>query len=119
MRIQMHTVHFDADAKLLGYVQRKLNKLDTFYDRITGGEVFLKLDKGENSKVKNKVIEIKIHIPGRELFVKETGTSFEEVTDLGLEALKIQIKKYKEKKNTTRSPKAPISDTDDELDEAA
>lgn len=98
MRLQMHAVHFDADPKLLEFIQKKLEKLETFYDRITGGEVFLRLDKSESSKIKDKILEVKIKVPNGELFVKEKGKSFEETTDLALEALKIQIKKYKSKR---------------------
>ncbi len=98
MRLQVHVIHFDADAKLLEFIQKKLEKLETFYDRITSGEVYLRLDKSESSKVKNKVLEVKIKVPNAELFVKESGKSFEEATDLALEALKIQIKKYKAKR---------------------
>ncbi len=98
MRLQMHAIHFDADPKLLEFIQKKLEKLETFYDRITSGEVFLRLDKSESSKIKDKIVEIKIKVPNAELFVKEKGKSFEEATDLAVEALKIQIKKYKAKR---------------------
>lgn len=98
MRLQMHAIHFDADPKLLEFIQKKLEKLETFYDRITGGEVYLRLDKSESSKVKDKILEVKIKVPNAELFVKERGKTFEETTDLALEALKIQIKKYKSKR---------------------
>ncbi|AEI48707.1 HPF/RaiA family ribosome-associated protein [Runella slithyformis] len=98
MRLQVHAIHFDADSKLLEFIEKKLGKLETFYDRITSGEVYLRLDKSESSKVKNKVVEVKINVPNAELFVKESGRSFEEGTDLALEALKIQIKKYKAKR---------------------
>lgn len=98
MRLQMHSIHFDADAKLLGFIQKKLEKLETFYDRITGGEVYLRLDKSESSKVHNKILEVKIKVPNAELFVKEKGKTFEEATDVALEALKTQIKKYKAKR---------------------
>jgi putative sigma-54 modulation protein len=98
MRLQMHAIHFDADPKLLEFIQKKLEKLETFYDRITGGEVYLRLDKSESSKVKDKILEVKIKVPNAELFVKEKGKTFEETTDLALEALKIQIKKYKSKR---------------------
>ncbi len=98
MRLQVHAIHFDADPKLLEFIQKKLEKLETFYDRITSGEVYLRLDKSESSKIKNKVLEVKINVPNAELFVKESGKSFEEATDLALEALKIQIKKYKAKR---------------------
>jgi len=102
----MHSIHFDADPKLLGFIQKKLEKLETFYDRITGGEVFLRLDKSDNSKIRNKVLEVKINVPGGEFFVKESGKTFEEATDVALEALKSQIKKFKSKRTETKAPKA-------------
>jgi putative sigma-54 modulation protein len=96
MKLQMHSIHFDADAKLLEFIQRKADKLETFYDRITSGEVFLKLNK-DSENHENKVVEIKVNIPGGQLFAKEKGVTFEAATDVAVEALKAQIKKYKEK----------------------
>jgi putative sigma-54 modulation protein len=96
MKLQMHSIHFDADQKLLDYIQKKAEKLDTFYDRITGGEVFLRINKDTNLH-ENKVIEIKLSVPGHTLFVKESSSSFEAATDEAMEALKAQIKKFKDK----------------------
>lgn len=96
MKLQMHSIHFDADQKLLDYIQKKSEKLDTFFDRITGGEVFLRLNKDTLSH-ENKVVEIKLSVPGHTLFAKETSGSFEAAADVAVEALKSQIKKYKEK----------------------
>ena len=104
MNIKIHSIHFDADMKLLEFIQTKLNKLDIFYDRITGGEVFLRLDKGDKKKIKSKLLEIKISLPGAVLFVKEMATSFEEAMDLAIEALKIQLKKFKEKTQEKINP---------------
>ena len=104
MKLQVHSIHFDADMKLLEFIQMKLNKLDIFYDRITGGEVFLRLDKGDKKKIKSKLLEIKISLPGAVLFVKEMATSFEEAMDLAIEALKIQLKKFKEKTQEKLNP---------------
>ena len=104
MKLQVHSIHFDADMKLLEFIQMKLNKLDIFYDRITGGEVFLRLDKGDKKKIKSKLLEIKISLPGAVLFVKEMATSFEEAMDLAIEALKIQLKKFKEKTQEKINP---------------
>ena len=61
MKLQMHSIHFDADRKLLDYIQKKAEKLDTFYDRITGGEVFLRINR-DTASHENKVIEIKMTI---------------------------------------------------------
>lgn len=96
MKLQMHSIHFDADQKLLDYIQKKAEKLDTFYDRITGGEVFLRINK-DSALNENKIIEIKVSVPGNVLFAKETSSSFEAAADEAMEALKGQIKKFKEK----------------------
>ena len=60
MKLQMHSVHFDADRKLLDFIQERANKLDHFFDRITEGEVFLRLN---NEGVQNKTVEIKLMVP--------------------------------------------------------
>lgn len=95
MKLQMHSVHFTADQSLLDFIQKKVDKLETFYDRITGGEVFLRLDKGEARK--NKIVEIKLLVPGGSIFAKEKDLSFEAATDKTTEALRRQIKKHKDK----------------------
>ena len=63
MKLQMHSIHFDADQKLVDFVQSKANKLDTFFDRIIDGEVFMKVEQDDARE--NKHIEIKINIPGK------------------------------------------------------
>ncbi|MFM8911966.1 MAG: ribosome hibernation-promoting factor, HPF/YfiA family [Flammeovirgaceae bacterium] len=94
MRLQVHSIHFDADRKLVDFIQRKVDKLETFYDRVVDGEVFLRLN---NTGVKNKTVEIKVKVPGSQLFAKEQARSFEAATDMATEALRNQIKKYKER----------------------
>lgn len=96
MRLQIHSIHFNADVKLLDFIQKKSNKLETYFDQITNGEVFLRLDKGEHSRA-NKVVEIKLNIPGATLFSKQQNTSFEAATDKAVEGLRRQLKKHKEK----------------------
>lgn len=95
MKLQMHSIHFDADQKLVEFIQKKADKLDTFYDRIIDGEVFLRLDKDDANE--NKLIEIKLNIPGNQLFAKEKSRSFEAAADEAVEALRRQLKKHKEK----------------------
>ncbi|MDH5603314.1 MAG: ribosome-associated translation inhibitor RaiA [Cyclobacteriaceae bacterium] len=94
MKLQMHSIHFTADNKLLNYIQKKVDKLETFYDRIVDGEVFLKLN---NSSVENKTVEIKLNIPGVQIFAKEDSKTFEDATDMAVEGLRRQLKKHKEK----------------------
>ncbi|MCY7349650.1 MAG: ribosome-associated translation inhibitor RaiA [Cytophagaceae bacterium] len=109
MKLQVHSIHFDADQKLLAFIQVKLNKLDQFYDRIISGEVFLRLTKGESSKVLIKQIDIKINVPGGNLFVKEEGRSFEEATDLAVEALKSQLRRFKDKTTDKTAPGSQVA----------
>lgn len=97
MKLQMHAVHFDADPKLIDFIQRKTEKLEAIYERIVDGEVFLKLENGE--AIDNKIVEIKINIPGNQLFAKEQDESFEAAADRTVEALRRQLKKYKEKQS--------------------
>jgi len=95
MKLQMHSIHFDADQKLIDFIQKKADKLDTFYDQIIDGEVFLRLDKNDNNA--NKIVEIKLNVPGKQFFAKNQADSFEAASDDAIEGLRRQIKKYKEK----------------------
>ena len=95
MDIQLHSVHFTADKKLIDFVNDKVGKLALFYDGIVAAEVFLRLDK--NQEGENKISEVKILTPGKELFAKKNAKSFEEATDLAVEALRKQVLKQKEK----------------------
>ena len=96
MNLNIQTVHFDADSKLLEHVQKKLGKLTQFHDRITHVDVYLKLDNIVHT-IKDKVAEIKVMIPRHEFFVKQSSKSFEESFDGALEAVINQIKRKKEK----------------------
>src|ERR1043165_1738628 len=94
MKLQVHSIHFNADRRLIDFIQSKVDKLETFYDRMVDGEVFLRLN---NEGIENKTVEIKLKVPGNQLFAKEQAKSFEEATDLATEALRAQLKKFKTK----------------------
>ncbi len=94
MKLQVHSIHFDADRKLINFIQKKVDKLETFYDRLVDGEVFLRLN---NEGIENKTVEIKLKVPGSSLFAKEQARSFEAATDMATEALRNQLKKFKTK----------------------
>jgi len=95
MQIQVQSIHFDADVKLIKFIEEKMQKLTTFHDRIIKGEVFLRIDKSD--VMENKIAEVKLSIPGKELFAKKQCKSFEEATDIAVDALKKQIDKHKAK----------------------
>lgn len=96
MNVSIQTVHFDADKKLLDYVQQKVAKLTQFHDRIINVDVFLKLDNVVHN-IKDKIAEIRVQIPRSEFFVKSTSKSFELSFDEALESMVNQIKRKKEK----------------------
>ena len=96
MEVIINSVHFTADQKLLDFINKKVNKLDTFFDGILNAEVTLRVSKPETPR--NKVSEIKISLPvNGYLFSKKEADTFEEATDLALDAMKKQLDKYKEK----------------------
>jgi len=93
MEIKVHSIHFDADKELLTFIQERVDKLDNIFDRILGSEVYLKVEK--TSQPINKITEIKLNLPGKEIFAKKQGKSFEEATDIAVDALRRQLKRYK------------------------
>lgn len=97
MNVNIQAVRFNADRKLIDYVNRKLEKLSHFTDRIVQVNVFLKLDNVVHA-VKDKIAEIRVQIPRHSFFVKSTSKSFEESFDDAFDSLVVQIKKNKQKK---------------------
>lgn len=95
MDIKVNSVNFSADQKLIAFVNDKVNKLQLFFDNIISAEVFLRVDKDQEKE--NKLAEIKILLPGKELFAKKQCKTFEEAADLATEALRRQVKKHKGK----------------------
>jgi len=96
MEIIINSVHFSTDKKLVDFVNKKVNKLDTFFDGILNAEVTLKVLKPETAN--NKISEIKISIPANGyLFAKKQADTFEEATDMAVDALRKQLTKFKEK----------------------
>jgi putative sigma-54 modulation protein len=96
MNIQIHSVRFDADQKLIDFVHHKLEKLTQYGDDIVNAEVYLRLDKDQDRE--NKISEIKLELPGGPLFAKKQSKTFEEATDEAMDAIKVQITKHKQKK---------------------
>ena len=95
MEINIQTVKFDADSRLVEFVEKKLSKLERFAERATGADVVLKLDK--DTEKGNKVVNITVHVPGGDLMTEQRAKSFEEAVDDALDVLKRQAEKNKEK----------------------
>ena len=95
MDIKINSVHFDADQKLINHVNKKIDKLGKFFEGIIGAEVFLRLENVQDDE--NKIAEIKLLIPGNDLFVKKQAKTFEEAVNKASDTLNRQVTKYKEK----------------------
>ena len=95
MEIRIQAVHFDASEQLQAFIQKKVAKLEKFYDDIKKVEVSLKVVKPETAE--NKEAGVKVLVPSGELYANKGCDTFEEAIDMSLEALEKQLVKYKEK----------------------
>ncbi|MEE1098682.1 MAG: ribosome-associated translation inhibitor RaiA [Alistipes sp.] len=95
MKVNIQSVKFDADKRLIEFVENKMDKLDRFAGRATGADVILKLDKDHEKG--NKVATITLHLPGADLVADDQAKSFEEAVDNAIDALKRQIERAKAK----------------------
>ena len=95
MNVQIQSVKFDADRRLVDFVEAKMAKMDRFAERSTGAEVILKLDKDHEKG--NKVATVTLHMPGEDLVAEHRSKAFEESVDEAIDALKRQLEKLKGK----------------------
>jgi putative sigma-54 modulation protein len=95
MKINVQSVNFKADVKLIDFIQKRLDKLDQFYDHVIDSDVYLKVNN--TSAKENKIVEIRVNVPGNDIPVKKEGATFEEAVDLCVDTLGRQLRKRKEK----------------------
>jgi putative sigma-54 modulation protein len=95
MEVRIQSIHFDASEKLQAFIQKKVAKLERFYDEVRTVEVSLRVIKPETAT--NKEAGIKVIVPNNEFYASKICDTFEEAIDLSLEALEKQLLKYKEK----------------------
>lgn len=114
MKVNIQSVKFDADKRLIEFVENKMAKLDRFAERTTGADVILKLDKDHEKG--NKVATITLHMPGGDMVADDQAKSFEEAFDNAYDALKKQIEKAK-RSNKGKGVEPPTADDAEEEDE--
>lgn len=95
MKVNIQSIHFDADKKLIEFITKKIQKVNTLFDEIDIADIFLRLEK--DSEKNNKSVEVKINIIGNQLFAKDHSNTFEAATDLAIDKLKSQVRKLKTK----------------------
>ena len=101
MNVNIQTVHFDADIKLVSYIEKKVEKLSRYYGKIISSEVSLRLDNSDTKE--NKLFEIRLAIPGNDLLASTQCQTFEEAVLNAVEIIKGQIKRKKTKIIGTRN----------------
>ena len=95
MKVSVHAVNFTVDKRLVDFIQERLDKLEKYYDKVVSADVFLKVEK--TSEKENKIVEVKINVPGDEFLVKKQCKTFEEAVELSAESLQRMLVKRKEK----------------------
>ena len=99
MKITIEADQFKADVSLTEFIEKKVIKLDHYYDKIIDAHVILKLENA--GQVKDKVAELILNIPGDTIVSKETNKTFESAIDEGVDNIKMQLIKRKEKMRET------------------
>ncbi len=95
MKVDIQSIHFDADQKLLDFINKKIEKVGTYYEDIRSVDVYLRLEKDVEKD--NKTVEVKINLNHNPIFAKEHSSTFEAATDMVIDKLVAQVKKHKEK----------------------
>ncbi|MCW2118696.1 ribosome hibernation-promoting factor, HPF/YfiA family [Flavobacterium sp. 7A] len=95
MKVSIHAVNFNVDGKLVNFVQERMDKLERYYGKVVSSDVYLKVVK--TSDKENKIVELKVNVPGNEFLVKKQCKSFEEAIDLSSGSLGRLLVKTKEK----------------------
>lgn len=95
MEIKIKSIHFDATEKLQAFIEKKVAKLGKTYEDIQKVEVQLTVLKPATAK--NKEASLKVTVPGEVLFVEKVSDTFEESVDLGVDSMRVQLQKFKEK----------------------
>ena len=95
MKVNTQSVNFNADKKLIAFIQKRMDKLELFYDKVIKSDVYLKVENTSNRE--NKIFEAKVSVPGDSFVVKKQCKSFEEGADIAISSLERQLIKRKEK----------------------
>lgn len=98
MTIRIESIHFTADQKLIEFIQKKLDRLDQYHDKVIDAHVILKLEN--SGRVKDKIVEVKLDVPGDLIIATESNKTFEAAIDQVSDVLKRQLIKYKERVRT-------------------
>jgi putative sigma-54 modulation protein len=95
MKVNVHAVNFAVDGKLVNYIQERMDKLEKYYDKVVSSDIYLKVEN--KSEKENKIVEVKMNVPGDDFVVKKQCKTFEAAVELSAESLERLLVKRKEK----------------------
>lgn len=95
MKVNTQSVNFNADQKLITFIQKRMDKLEQYYDKVIKSDVYLKVEN--TSGKENKIFEARVSVPGNSFVVKKQCKTFEEGADVAVASLERQLKKRKDK----------------------
>ena len=115
MQININAVHFKTDRELEKFITAKLQKVGKFHENVLGGNVILKLENTD--KAENKIAEIRLKLKGNELISIKQCKTFEEATDMAIDALRKQLQKIKDKKKVIKPKPIVKSEVPDDIED--
>ena len=95
MEIRIQSINFDATERLQAFAEKKIAKLEKTFEDIKKVEVQLKVVKPATAM--NKETTFDVTVTGTTLRVEKTCDTFEQGIDECVDAMRVQLAKYKEK----------------------
>lgn len=92
--INVKSLKFNADEKLLDFIEKKVGKAEKFFDNMSDIDVTLSL----LPDAENKSVKLQTHIPGEDIVIERNAHTFEEAVTEAADVLKEKIVRAKEKK---------------------
>ncbi len=93
MEINVKSLKFNADQKLLDFVQKKVTRLSRFFEGMDTVEVTLSLSKEPD----NKNVKLQTRVLGQDLVITRNAKTFEDAVTVAVDAMKESIVRSKEK----------------------
>ena len=110
-QIIIKTHHVDITDSIREYVEKKLSKLDHFFDKIEEIQVDLDVETFPNQEDR-QIVSSTVLVPGAALIAKAASQDLYASVDAMADKLQRQIKKYKDKlrlKNSSANNTPPFS----------
>ncbi len=95
MKLNVQAPNFSPKTDLLLFIEKRFEKLQQFHDKIVSTDVFLKIQKTASKE--NKLVELLVRIPKKDIVIKKAAKSFEEAIYECTQSAERQLKKMKQK----------------------